>query len=135
MVWFDISYLGGIRTAQTGAAAHSEERKAVGALSRRARAVAQFVERQLCPAEQLVYVLDTLEFGTVSQNSVTELSERLFNRGYSPLQARLVRNAEYVFTGQNIGPVFAATPAAANEALFTERLCDVRDDDVNPLAG
>ena len=57
--------------------------------------------------------LDTLGFGTVSQNSVTELSERLFNRGYSPLQARLVRNAEYVFTGQNIGPVFAATPAAA----------------------
>jgi endonuclease/exonuclease/phosphatase family metal-dependent hydrolase len=37
-----------------------------------------------------------LDFGTVDQNSVTEHALRLFNRGYSPLQARLVRTTEYV---------------------------------------
>jgi len=38
----------------------------------------------------------SLDFGTVEQGSVTEKSLRLFNLGYSPLQARLVRTSEYV---------------------------------------
>ena len=37
-----------------------------------------------------------LDFGTVDQGSVTEKSLRLFNRGYSALQARLVRSTEYM---------------------------------------
>lgn len=39
---------------------------------------------------------DTLDFGTVAQGSTTELSLRLFNRDYDPLQARLARSAEFV---------------------------------------
>jgi endonuclease/exonuclease/phosphatase family metal-dependent hydrolase len=39
---------------------------------------------------------DTLDFGTVPQASTTELSLRLFNRGYTSLQARLARTAEFV---------------------------------------
>jgi endonuclease/exonuclease/phosphatase family metal-dependent hydrolase len=39
---------------------------------------------------------DTLDFGTVPQGSTTELSLRLFNLGYDPLQARLARSAEFV---------------------------------------
>ena len=38
----------------------------------------------------------SLDFGTVEQGSITEKSLRLFNLGYSPLQARLVRTNEYV---------------------------------------
>jgi len=38
----------------------------------------------------------SLDFGTVEQGSVTEKSLRLFNLGYSPLQARLVRTSEYM---------------------------------------
>ena len=38
----------------------------------------------------------SLDFGTVDQGSVTEKSLRLFNLGYSPLQARLVRTSEYM---------------------------------------
>jgi len=38
----------------------------------------------------------SLDFGTVEPGSVTERSLRLFNRGYSPLQARLVRTNEYM---------------------------------------
>src|SRR5580765_3397075 len=38
----------------------------------------------------------SLDFGTVEQGSVTEKSLRLFNLGYSPLQARLVRTNEYM---------------------------------------
>ena len=39
---------------------------------------------------------DTLDFGTVPQASNTELSLRLYNMGYNPLQARLIRSAEFV---------------------------------------
>ncbi len=39
---------------------------------------------------------DTLDFGTVPQSGTSERSLRLFNRGYSSLQARLVRTAEFV---------------------------------------
>jgi len=39
---------------------------------------------------------DTLDFGSVAQGSQTELSLRLFNRGYSSLQARLARTAEFI---------------------------------------
>lgn len=38
----------------------------------------------------------TLDFGTVSASGTTELDLRLFNRGYTSLQARLVRTAEFV---------------------------------------
>ena len=39
---------------------------------------------------------DTLDFGTVPQSGTSERSLRLFNRGYSSLQARLARTAEFV---------------------------------------
>lgn len=39
---------------------------------------------------------DTLDFGTVPQGSTPELSLRFFNRGYTSLQARLARTAEFV---------------------------------------
>jgi len=39
---------------------------------------------------------DTLDFGTVAQGSQSELSLRLFNRGYTSLQSRLARTAEFV---------------------------------------
>ena len=38
----------------------------------------------------------TLDFGSVALNSLTELSLRVFNRGYTPLQARLARPAEFI---------------------------------------
>jgi len=38
----------------------------------------------------------SLDFGTVDRGSVTEKSLRLFNLGYSPLQARLVRTNEFM---------------------------------------
>jgi len=38
----------------------------------------------------------SIHFGIVDAGSVTEKSVRLFNRGYSPLQARLVRTNEYI---------------------------------------
>ena len=40
--------------------------------------------------------MTSLDFGTVDQGSVTEKSIRLFNRGYTTLQARLVRTNEYM---------------------------------------
>jgi len=39
---------------------------------------------------------DTLDFGVVSQNSLTELSARVFNLGYTSLQSRLARTAEFI---------------------------------------
>lgn len=39
---------------------------------------------------------DTLDFGTVAQGSTTELSLRLHNLGWTTLQARLARSAEFV---------------------------------------
>ncbi len=56
----------------------------------------------------------TLDFGTVAQNSSTELGLRLFNRGYSSLQARLARSAEFVAGDTR----FAFHPPAA--ALLTD---------------
>jgi hypothetical protein len=38
----------------------------------------------------------TLDFGGVAEGSLTELDLRVFNRGYSALQARLARPAEFV---------------------------------------
>jgi endonuclease/exonuclease/phosphatase family metal-dependent hydrolase len=38
----------------------------------------------------------SLDFGTVDEGTVTEKSLRLFNLGYSPLQARLVRTSEFM---------------------------------------
>jgi endonuclease/exonuclease/phosphatase family metal-dependent hydrolase len=40
--------------------------------------------------------ITSLDFGTVDQGTTTEKSLRLFNLGYSPLQARLVRTSEYM---------------------------------------
>jgi len=39
---------------------------------------------------------DTVDFGVVSQNSLTELSARVFNMGYTSLQSRLARTAEFI---------------------------------------
>ena len=50
-----------------------------------------------------------LDFGTVEPGSVNERSLRLFNRGYSPLQARLVRTNEYM---AQIGVLFLQEPGA-----------------------
>ena len=51
----------------------------------------------------------SLDFGTVEPGSVTERSLRLFNRGYSPLQARLVRTTEYM---AQIGVLFLQEPGS-----------------------
>jgi len=54
-----------------------------------------------------------IDFGTVEQGSVTQTSVRLFNRGYSSLQARLVRNGEYVVQDPTAAPHFARATAAS----------------------
>ena len=54
-----------------------------------------------------------VDFGTVEQGSVTQTSVRLFNRGYSSLQARLVRNGEYVVQYPTAAPHFARATAAS----------------------
>ena len=53
----------------------------------------------------------SLDFGTVEQGSVTEKSLRLFNLGYSPLQARLVRTNEYM---AQVGVLFLQGASATN---------------------
>jgi hypothetical protein len=58
----------------------------------------------------------SLDFGTVDQGSVTELSLRLFNRGYSALQARLVRTNEYM---AQIGILFRQQNAVASSPGFS----------------
>jgi len=78
---------------------------------------------------------DTLDFGVVSQNSSTELSARLFNRGYTSLQAKLLRTAEFIagetaFTfgaapglvtgGVTYGIVFDATGMTPDTDHFAE---------------
>ena len=66
----------------------------------------------------------TLDFGTVAQGSVSELSLRVFNRGYSSLQARLARPAEFV-TGETR---FAVQPAGG---LVTDAITDAVTFDAN----
>jgi len=58
---------------------------------------------------------DTLDFGVVSQNSSTELPARVFNRGYSSLQARLLRTAEFV-AGETAF-TFGSTPGLIPEGV------------------
>jgi hypothetical protein len=57
-----------------------------------------------------------IDFGTVDQGSVTERSLRLFNRGYSPLQARLVRTGEYMV---QIGILLTPQNAVASRPGFS----------------
>lgn len=55
----------------------------------------------------------TLDFGTVAQGSSTELSLRVFNRGYSSLQSRLARNTEFVAGDTRFG--FQALPGLVTD--------------------
>jgi hypothetical protein len=63
---------------------------------------------------------DTLDFGDVTQGSTTELPLRLFNRGWSTLQARLVRTAEFV-AGTDRFTFTAPAPLVADAATFAVR--------------
>jgi len=60
--------------------------------------------------------LSSLDFGTVDQGSTTEKSLRLFNLGYSALQARLVRTSEYM---AQVGVVHIAASATAGSPGFS----------------
>jgi len=60
--------------------------------------------------------ITSLDFGTVDQGTSTEKSLRLFNLGYSPLQARLVRTKEYV---AQVGVVFGTARAASGNPGFS----------------
>jgi len=62
--------------------------------------------------------LRNVDFGTVALNSVTELPLRLFNRGYSSLQARLVRTAEYMVQVPQPVLVLGAQPQSTPEFTF-----------------
>jgi hypothetical protein len=58
----------------------------------------------------------SLDFGTVDQGTTTGMSLRLFNLGYSPLQARLVRTNEYM---AQVGVVLGAARAASGSPGFS----------------
>ncbi len=81
-------------------------------------------------------VSDTLDFGVVAQGSFTERSLRLHNRGYSALQARLVRTAEFVagterFTFQ--APAALVTDAATYAVTFNATGADPDSDHLAEL--
>ncbi len=79
---------------------------------------------------------DTLDFGVVTQGSNTELSLRLFNRGWSSLQARLVRTAEFVAGSERFAfqaPAALVTDAATYAVTFNATGADPDSDHLAEL--
>lgn len=81
-------------------------------------------------------VSDTLDLGIVAQGSGTEMSLRLHNRGYSAIQARLVRTAEFVAGSERFAlqaPAALVTDAATYAVTFNATEADPGSDHLAEL--